>query len=1310
MGELAMNHSCDQFNQTLADILKVTDYCQTNFKPFNLNCNVPSTMQDISNKALQTRFENLGITPTDDIKCLVNGVDFALLNGNALFDVIYLLNVYHTTFVNAGFKDETALNDVLEQARSNISRQSLLDLLVTFCDYSFVLGDAKKQIILSFLYEKMIHEDIEIRRQAATVIACLFVADNSNNKQSINSEINLIIDRFLKSDVTTSEQQSARLGSALESFTSTLIEKSKVDDKLFYVDTIVLALQRYRRKAACFPYVLAVLAALSAEHCSQSTRVAMLQIVKNIIIVSSSELKLEALYTYCGLLEKFKLAQTEIAEKHKIETEYVLVEKYFYQKITNSQKYDYLSEINISDMYISNLKVATPRVVKLVQIDLLSQLIESGEADSFYTALHFSNVLKVSADYQVSQRAGDALYQIFDGLTAGQKNDIVIELLLALEIQTYRFTKHIPHVLGRLIMKLPASEFYEIVTDFVTEIKGADEQIAILILDATQFAIEALLTASCSLEQIDDKLSALLKVIFNGLFHYKPAIAQHALRVLGRPLFYKSIISSNQKLLFGRIAKKLIVAITRQEDDYFGHLTKALTLNYLFAFKKKENLRLHDDVFSVPQNVAFFPGTFDPFSKAHLNSAVAIRNRGFEVYLAIDEFSWSKRTQPNQTRRKIIEMSIADESDIYIFPQNNIVNIANKSDLLNLKKLFVNREVYLVMGADVLTNASAYKKKDVKDVINSFSHVIFERSTGTGAAAQHQLEMAIKSVKGDVIRMTLSPEIERISSTQIRNCVDRQRDISDLIEKKAQQYIYNTALYRHEPLFKDTLTVRSTGVTVTELIDGKLIAEIEQAFAIDGQKIKHLLSEMPSDVPLRCLMIRDINNDNKLIACSLFHWLRSSMIYHEFPSDKISDYIRNMAVGRIVVIDTLLCHDSYHGMKLEQIVLTETLAFVMAKDYTYAIYKNALDQHTANIEQILKLQGFIAHCDGDSCIKVVDMSNPIILNLDCKSMIKAPYRDAPTIGLAIRKARQKLQQALCRFNKGSLVLSFDRTMLYEHLIKKICDVNGVDTYEKVPRQLGDKMCVTYGDLFKRWRIPNTVTKALHTERFYRLDFQSYDVKNAPNYLDLDIQTKTIKSFQRPVILVDDIFDKGYRLKAIMTSFNKYQIAINRLVAAILTGRGKAWLEMNDIAVESAYYIPKVKFWFNEAMLYPFIGGDAVQRQVLQSDAPLQSINLILPYVYPKFLSGVSKDKVADLSRACLESDIIVLQALEDEYLRVNGKGLTLKDLSAVLISSRIPYKRHYLNYDLKQSPVDVVSADADYLSKIISYYGEQNEQ
>ena len=57
------------------------------------------------------------------------------------------------------------------------------------------------------------------------------------------------------------------------------------------------------------------------------------------------------------------------------------------------------------------------------------------------------------------------------------------------------------------------------------------------------------------------------------------------------------------------------------------------------------------------RKIAFFPGTFDPFSLSNKAIATEIRDMGYEVYLALDEFSWSKKTQPRLQRRKILSMS-----------------------------------------------------------------------------------------------------------------------------------------------------------------------------------------------------------------------------------------------------------------------------------------------------------------------------------------------------------------------------------------------------------------------------------------------------------------------------------------------------------------------------------------------------------------------------------------------------------------------------------------------------------------------------
>ena len=69
-------------------------------------------------------------------------------------------------------------------------------------------------------------------------------------------------------------------------------------------------------------------------------------------------------------------------------------------------------------------------------------------------------------------------------------------------------------------------------------------------------------------------------------------------------------------------------------------------LGRLYRFMTEEQLFREGFDFGSPGPIAFFPGTFDPFTLSHKGIVRAIRDAGFEVLLAIDEFSWSKRTQP----------------------------------------------------------------------------------------------------------------------------------------------------------------------------------------------------------------------------------------------------------------------------------------------------------------------------------------------------------------------------------------------------------------------------------------------------------------------------------------------------------------------------------------------------------------------------------------------------------------------------------------------------------------------------------------
>ena len=126
--------------------------------------------------------------------------------------------------------------------------------------------------------------------------------------------------------------------------------------------------------------------------------------------------------------------------------------------------------------------------------------------------------------------------------------------------------------------------------------------------------------------------------------------------------------------------------------------------------------------------MAFFPGTFDPFTLSHKGIVRAIRDLGYEVLLAIDEFSWSKKTQPHRIRRRLASIATADEFHVSIFPENFPVNIANPANLAALRAAFPDRAVAIVAGSDVVAGASSYRKPPEENSIHTFDHIIFRRS------------------------------------------------------------------------------------------------------------------------------------------------------------------------------------------------------------------------------------------------------------------------------------------------------------------------------------------------------------------------------------------------------------------------------------------------------------------------------------------------------------------------------------------------------------------------------------------------------
>ena len=190
-------------------------------------------------------------------------------------------------------------------------------------------------------------------------------------------------------------------------------------------------------------------------------------------------------------------------------------------------------------------------------------------------------------------------------------------------------------------------------------------------------------------EVLKRRWQRLAGLLLKGLASYRQSVRQEALQILGERIFGSQVLSRADKAaLFTLMAKKILFLLGEQPEQELSFFYTAAALSHIYRFIVSYQIECGAFSFRAPAGAAFFPGTFDPFSLSHKGIVQAIRNLGMEVYLAVDEFSWSKKTQPSLVRRQIVSMSVADEFDVYLFPHDIPVNLATPEDLDRLRQVF----------------------------------------------------------------------------------------------------------------------------------------------------------------------------------------------------------------------------------------------------------------------------------------------------------------------------------------------------------------------------------------------------------------------------------------------------------------------------------------------------------------------------------------------------------------------------------------------------------------------------------------------
>ncbi len=1251
---------------------------------------------------------------------------FSLMENEEIINNIKYFAIEHNIYLMAKLLDDTSFNNILEMARSEYNWRKLRIYLQIFKEYSTYLTQKQKMVTIYFLTDLLFHKEEDIRKESAELIGLLISQYDEEYRKEIPKW-----ERRKKPKITSK--------SLLDNFlTYFLYPDHKIAESTiewqYNLKTIIKSLF-YNSITENYEKYSNILIKYydNFDTISPTGQLYLSQTIKYIPIHYLSKKSLRKLHKYIinqlnsNLLEvKLTILDIidEIYEELKDDANFIsLLKKWILQNIQSSPyaaenylKYklavklkaeDHILEVlkenysrdeeNISEIFLKNLKTATDWMNKKINIDILyDQVKKSPSPVGFHTGMHFCNLLKVSAIEKVRNYAGHTLLNIFEFLSLEERNDIAVELLRALEMQNYQFTKYIPNYLGRLLLYLQPMELDEIIDDFEEKIKQSNTQVVFLFLKTTGVCIENYSLYNQRFKEdkktYERRLNRLLGILLSGMTSFHNEIKTESFRIIGS-LFTPNPLSLGEKYhIFSLIGKKVLTLLTQKKDDEFLFLNNSASLNHIYRFILDYEFYYGDIKITNKDKVAFFPGTFDPFSLSHKEIALEIRDQGFEVYLAVDEFSWSKRTQPHRFRRDIINMTIANEKDIFLFPNEIPINISNDEDLLKLKDLFKNRHVYMVVGTDVLVNASAYRKDGL---LTEFPHIVFDRKSSKSKKDDEViLEERLRCIKGELLRLSLPPQYEDISSSNIRESIDLNRDISNQIDPLAQQYIYKYGLYLKEPQYKSLVQTKTLETEIIKNIDDSFIEYLNNQFhhEINMESIYSLREKLEYGL----LLLKEPEN-NTILGFSIFYYIKNSMMFDEFKNLHITEYFRKYSKGKLVLIAGIYSKD------LTEILLNETLAYLIANDYNYAIFKNTMTFKDKDcIEENLRLQGFIEtpFSYNNNTIFMVDMNNPITLNQDLENLLKPPFDEDQEVKKVITKSRKNLKKALSNLYPGELLLSLNRDMIYSKLIQKICDTNQVSTIQGEKRKLGPNICLPFGSILNGTILPNTVTKTMHTEKIFNPSIDSFTIAAFPNYLSLEEQAKVFYSFNRPVILVDDLLNKGYRLNVIEPLLKEHNIKIKKVIVGILSGRGEEIAKIKNLDVDSAYFIPNLKLWFNESLQYPFIGGDMVFREATTQDYLIPSINLILPYVSPKFIKNTSPKSIYQLSETCLMNTIEIFKIMEMVYQENNEKNLIIRSLGEVLTSPRRPDTYKSMDYIKNLKPSSCLEMDLEQLKRL----------
>jgi len=930
-----------------------------------------------------------------------------------------------------------------------------------------------------------------------------------------------------------------------------------------------------------------------------------------------------------------------------------------------------LQQKEISLLFQENQHSHALWINKILNLSILKKyfyrLKEEGNTDHpyyFQYANHLINTLRLNKQAVVFLQAGEDLMEVMPDLQSYQKFEIVKDILQSLENvdDYYNFTA--PYA-GKAFLSLTPADQVELIPRLWELTDHQDPKIVNTCLEVVSEILADFYPHMQKQILEDPQSEGLLKkvdknlcsVLSTGMASYKMPIAREAFFLTGHRVFGnidRSGEIARPALL--RLARKALISL-KETNGHTNHFYNYSAIRRIH-FTLEQNAELINAE-EKPRKIAFFSGSFDPFTRGHKAIAREVAEMGYIVYIDAHDFSWYKKLQPKEIRRQIIYLSISDLENVLLFPEEYPISIENPEDLTFLRSLFPESEVTIVTGSDVIESCEAYWKEPEPGSVHSFPHIVFQRGIGISK------DLVDPLLSEEAVFLRVPSYFDTMTSDEIQRQIALGRDISDMVDHQVKNYVYDNKLYRSEPIFKKIAKTRTVHFCSRQEAD---IGELKDLPWLPASTTDHeqwMFMEEPG------------SGGFKKTAAVSWHETSSRNLYEDCHSLAKTQLLRGLLSGKILVLTGIFQDGTSEDAMM--IICNELFARYQKEEFAFAVCFSP----DSSVLKILKCFGFIEAAGYEDCY-YTDLRRPITIFYDTDSFIKEPYYTDVRVKSALGKARKRMQSVLPELYPGNLILHFYAPVINYRMIQMITEANQVPDHQVTPMEedgapasyedFGESVCVLFGKLLKGVLIPNTITRELFIEKLYAGDLHTFDIQELPDYEPLRTQIRTLKAFRRPVIFADDLYHKGYRMEKISRVLEEEDVPLTKFIVGVLSGQGRDLSRENHLEVEAPYFIPDMRAWIVESDLYPFAGGDGIRPygERREGVVGLPSTNMILPYQMPRFLQGAGLTEIYGLSKTAIINAREIFMALEEVYQKKNHQSLTFERIGEVVAEPRYP--------------------------------------